>query len=256
MSLRIIPVRCLRDNYAYLITADEHRCVVVDPSEAGPVIAGLRKHNLRLIAILNTHHHYDHVGGNDALCSRQEAGDGSPLEVIAHTSDRGRVPRQTTFVADGTQFEAAGMRFSVMHVPGHTLGAIAYLVEDAVFTGDTLFVAGCGRMFEGTPVQMHGSLMKFAALPPTTRVYCGHEYTVANLTFARLADPDNAAVKKRLAWAKTTTAGRKPTVPSTIADEIQTNPFLRCAEPAVRARYGNGAPAQVFAAVRKAKDSF
>ena len=253
MSVRVLPVRCLRDNYAYVLSVDDRHCVVVDPSEAAPVQQCINEHNLTLVGILNTHHHYDHVGGNETLCSAASAA--STLRVVAHESDRGRVPEQTDFIGDDGTVELAGMSFGVMHVPGHTLGAIAYLIDDMVFTGDTLFVAGCGRMFEGTPPQMHASLMRLASLPPETRVYCGHEYTANNLRFAAVADPDNQAVKKKLAWANDETL----TIPSTIAEERETNPFLRCAETAIAARYatpGTTEASDVFGTLRGAKDNF
>ncbi|HHH11520.1 MAG TPA: hydroxyacylglutathione hydrolase [Sorangium sp.] len=256
MTLSITPIACLRDNYAYVLTIDDHRCIVIDPSEADPVREHIRRHNLRLSAIINTHHHFDHVGGNDALCAEQQRAGGPPLEVIAHESDRGRVPGQTTFITDNAQVHVAGMNFLALHVPGHTLGAVAYLIDNAVFTGDTLFLAGCGRMFEGTAAQMHGSLMKLAALPPTTQVYCGHEYTVANLRFAQQAEPGNTRIRARLSRAQARVARGDMTIPASMADEVATNPFLRCAVPALSARYGGGTPSQVFAAMRAAKDAF
>ena len=251
--MRVIPVPCLSDNYAYLVAADGAReAVVVDPSEAEPVIEALTREGLTLIAILNTHHHYDHVGGNEGLLDRFGA-----LPVYAHASDKGRVPRQTELVEEGRSFSVAGLTFRPLHVPGHTLGAVAYCVEDAVFTGDTLFVAGCGRLFEGTPEQMHTSLSgKLGKLPPETRVYCGHEYTASNLRFAASVEPESAAIKEKLAAATTKRDRGEPTVPSTIGDELAVNPFLRVGEPAVRARFGGDGEVSVFAAVRQAKDSF
>src|SRR5512133_786384 len=211
--MRVIPVPCLSDNYAYLVTADgSDEAFVVDPSESAPVIAAIEQHRLRLVAIVNTHHHHDHVGGNEEL--RAKYGE---LPVYAHVSDRGRVPAQTESVEEGKPFRAAGFEINALHVPGHTLGAVAYVVEDAVFTGDTLFVAGCGRLFEGTPAQMYESLSgKLGRLPPATRVYCGHEYTVSNLRFAVHAEPDNRAAAEKLTAAQATRERGEPTVPSTI----------------------------------------
>lgn len=251
--MRVIPVPCLSDNYAYLVAADGARdAVVVDPSEAEPVIEALEREGLSLIAILNTHHHYDHVGGNEDLLDRFGA-----MPVYAHASDKGRVPHQTDLVEEGRSFSVAGLTFQPLHVPGHTLGAVAYCVEDAVFTGDTLFVAGCGRLFEGTPEQMHTSLSgKLGKLPPATRVYCGHEYTMSNLRFAASVEPSSAAVAAKLAAATATRERGEPTVPSTIGEELAVNPFLRCGEPAVRARFGGDSEVLVFAAVRSAKDNF
>jgi hydroxyacylglutathione hydrolase len=251
--MRVIPVPCLSDNYAYLVHAEDSRdAFVVDPSEAQPVIAALTQNNLRLVAILNTHHHHDHVGGNEDLLAACGA-----VPVYAHASDQGRVPAQTVGVEEGQSFHAAGFAVDVLHVPGHTLGAVAYVVDGAVFTGDTLFVGGCGRLFEGTPAQMHESLSgKLGRLPPATRVYCGHEYTVSNLRFAVDAEPDNRAAADKLARAKATRERGEPTVPSTIADELATNPFLRCDAPTLSARFPGADAAAVLGAVRKAKDSF
>ncbi|MFS8071593.1 MAG: hydroxyacylglutathione hydrolase [Byssovorax sp.] len=251
--MRVIPVPCLSDNYAYLVTADgSDEAFVVDPSESAPVIAAIEHHRLRLMAIVNTHHHHDHVGGNEELRARY-----GELPVYAHASDRGRVPAQTESVEEGKPFQAAGLELRALHVPGHTLGAVAYVVEDAVFTGDTLFVAGCGRLFEGTPAQMYASLSgKLAHLPPATRVYCGHEYTVSNLRFAVHAEPDNRAAAEKLTAAQAVRERGEPTVPSTIGEELATNPFMRCDEPGLKARFPGETAAEVLGAVRKAKDGF
>jgi hydroxyacylglutathione hydrolase len=252
MSVRVIAVPCLRDNYAYLVAeTGANRALVIDPSEAEPVEAALVREGLQLAAVLCTHHHWDHVGGNEALCARRPA-----LPVYAHNSDQGRVPRQTHAVDEGVAFEAAGLSISPLHVPGHTLGAVAYSIDDAVFTGDTLFVAGCGRLFEGTPEMMHASLSKLAALRDDARVFCGHEYTAKNLEFALHAEPRNGAASAKLAWARAEREAGRPTVPSTIADELATNPFLRCSEPALIERFGGASAADVLGRVRAAKDAF
>src|SRR5271165_7103355 len=152
--MRVIPVPCLSDNYAYLVTADGARdAFVVDPSESAPVVAALEQTGLHLVAIVNTHHHPDHVGGNEGLIAKL-----GPMPVYAHASDEGRVPAQTERVEEGKGFDVAGLHLDPLHVPGHTTGAVAYVVDGGVFTGDTLFVAGCGRLFEGTPAMMHRSL--------------------------------------------------------------------------------------------------
>lgn len=251
--MRVLPVPCLSDNYAYLVVRDgSNEAVVVDPSESAPVIAALEREGLRLAAIVDTHHHPDHVGGNEGLRARY--GD---VPVYAHASDRGRVPAQTMFVEEGKSFTIDGLAWRPLHVPGHTTGAVAYCVEDAVFTGDTLFVAGCGRLFEGTPAMMHASLNdKLARLPPETRVFCGHEYTVSNLRFAVHAEPDNAAAAAKLEAAKAKRERGEPTVPSTIGEERETNPFLRCDVASLRARFPGASVVDTFAAVRKAKDTF
>jgi hydroxyacylglutathione hydrolase len=250
--MQVIPVPCLSDNYAYLVTAHGSRdAVVIDPSETAPVADRIAREGLRLVAILNTHHHFDHVGGNEGLLERF-----GPMPVYAHASDTGRVPAQTERVEEGPSFEVAGLEWRALHVPGHTLGAVSYCVEQAVFTGDTLFVAGCGRLFEGTPEMMHASLSKLAALPGETRIYCGHEYTVGNLRFAQSVEPESEAIVAKLEGARAAREDNRPTVPSTIADERATNPFLRCSEPNVKNRYPGATAAEVFAAVRKAKDTF
>ncbi len=253
-QVRVVPVPCLRDNYAYLVAvAGSPDAVVVDPSEEAPVLAALEREGLRLVGILDTHHHLDHVGGNEALVARFPG-----IEVVAGESDRGRIPALTRGVSDGEAFSIAGLAVRALHVPGHTTGAIAFVVEGSdVFTGDTLFVAGCGRLFEGTPAQMHASLTeKLGALADEVRVWCGHEYTESNLRFAKHADPDNAAVDASIAWAADLRARGLPTVPSSIGREKSHNPFLRVTAPAFAARFGGGEPAAVLAAVRAAKDSF
>ncbi|TKD05154.1 hydroxyacylglutathione hydrolase [Polyangium fumosum] len=253
--MRVVTVPCLSDNYAYLV-ADEGRreAVVVDPSEAEPVLAALAREGLELVAILNTHHHWDHVGANEAL--RGRFGD---LPVYGHASDlaQGRVPGQTVGVEEGTPFDAAGLTFRPLYVPGHTLGAVAYVVNDAVFTGDTMFVAGCGRLFEGTPAMMYASLcQKLGRLPDETKLYCGHEYTVSNLRFAVFAEPENEDVKRALVAAQDKRSRGEPTVPSTMAEEHRTNPFLRVDEPSLRAKFGGTKGAETLGKVRAAKDGF
>lgn len=249
--MRVICVPCLSDNYAYLV-ANGAEAIVVDPSEAEPVIAALDREGLRLTAIFNTHHHFDHVGGNEALYDRF-----GKIPVFAHVSDSGRVPCQTELVEEGRPVEAAGLTFSALHVPGHTTGAVAYVGGGAVFTGDTLFVAGCGRLFEGTPEMMFQSLCdKLARLPGDTKVYCGHEYTASNLRFAAWAEPDNAAIQAKLAWANALREKGEPTVPSTMAEECATNPFIRAREPEMQARHGGGDPIKTLATLREAKNTF
>jgi hydroxyacylglutathione hydrolase len=167
------------------------------------------------------------------------------------------VPHQSGALRDGALFEIGGMTFEALHIPGHTLGAVAYRVEDAAFTGDTLFVAGCGRLFEGTAEMMHRSLNeRLAVLPDATRIYCGHEYTLSNLRFAATVEPDSEAVRARIAWALALRQAGRATVPSTMGDERATNPFLRVHLPTVASHFGGGSPAEVLGAVRRAKDTF
>jgi hydroxyacylglutathione hydrolase len=260
----VIPVPCLSDNYAYIVSADgSDTALVVDPSEAGPVLAALEQRRLKLAAILNTHHHHDHVGGNEDVVKKTGV-----AAVCGHASDRGRIPAQTRFLEHGETLELGGIRLHVIHNPGHTRGAVSYVAEDAdgsaVFTGDTLFASGCGRLFEGTAKQMYESLnVKLGALPDGTRVYCGHEYTANNLRFAAAIEPGNAAVKAKAARVAELRARGEPTVPSTMRDERATNPFMRCTSPEiirnVEDRMAGGSPsdpAAVLGAIRAAKDAF
>lgn len=257
--MRIVPIPCLEDNYAYLVVCEATgKAAVVDPSEAGPILDVVKREGVELAAIWNTHHHWDHTGGNKGLL------DALPeLEVVAHESDRSRVPGQTTFAADGDEVTlGTEVRARVIHNPGHTSGAISYYVPDhaAVFTGDTLFLAGCGRLFEGTPAQMHESLSRLGALPEDTRVYCGHEYTAANLRFAAKVEPGNTALAERKRRVDDQRERGEPTVPATIAEELATNPFLRAEQPTVVAGVREAeppeddSPVSVFAAVRRWKD--
>jgi hydroxyacylglutathione hydrolase len=245
--MQVIPVPCLQDNYAYLLVCEATlKAVVVDPSEADPVLAAVRAERVDLVAILNTHHHHDHTGGNDELRMEVEG-----LAVYGHASDRGRIPGLTVGLEDGAEVRAGNLSLRAIHNPGHTLGAVSYTGGGAVFTGDTLFVAGCGRLFEGTAPMMFASLQSIAALPADTRVYPGHEYAAKNLRFAATVESDNPAIGRR-----------GEGVPSTIALERATNPFLRCSEPAVRAAAlsadpgCDGTPSAVFAVIRRLRDRF
>ncbi len=253
MSLTIHVVPCRGDNYAYLVVARGQKCaLVVDAVSYQPVAAEIERRGLQLVAVLSTHHHYDHVGGNEQL-----AAEFSALTVYAHESDRGRVPAQNKYLRHDQQFEVGGLQVRTLHVPGHTRGSVAYVIDDAVFTGDTLFVAGCGRLFEGNAQQLHDSLnTKLGSLPSQTRVFCGHEYTCTNLRFALSVEPDNEAVRHKLEGALERTERGEPTVPSTIEQERDTNPFLRCDQPAITRRFSGKSEAEVFAALRRAKDAF
>src|SRR5215510_4153174 len=247
--MRIVPVPCLKDNFAYLVIDPDGRCAVVDPGEAAPVEAALVRERAQLAAIWATHHHPDHVGGIGELVAGR-----SGVEVVVGVKDAPRTPHTTRAVDDGDEVALGPLRARCIHNPGHTLGAITYVVDGCAFTGDTLFGGGCGRVFEGDPAMMHASLMRLAALPPETRVYFGHEYTAANLRFASAVEPDNTAVAARARALAT------PSTPSTIADKRATNPFLRAAEPAVIAAAGRrgaaGDPVSVFGAIRSWKDGF
>lgn len=253
MGLVVTPVPCLSDNYAYLVHAEGSRdALVVDASESAPVLAALRAADLRPRAILSTHHHFDHVGGNlDVLAQHPE------VVVFGSEYDRDRIPGLGKALAHHEVFEAAGLRGRALSVPGHTLGAVAFVIEDAVFTGDTLFIAGCGRLFEGDAATMTHSLVdELATLPDATRVYCGHEYTASNARFAASVDAGNDAVRTLLARAEGARAEGRPTVPSTIAEERRHNPFLRVADAAFRSALGETDRTAAFAKLRMAKDTF
>lgn len=258
--MRIVPVACLEDNYAYLVIAKDGQAVVVDASEASPVREALRREGATLTAIWSTHHHWDHVGGNEELA--RELG----VEVVGHATDRGRLPGMSRAVHDGELLRArGGLAARCIHVPGHTLGAIAYFMEDregghrAVFTGDTLFCAGCGRLFEGTAAQMHASLARLLELPGDTAMYCGHEYTVSNLRFAARVEPHNEDIVMARDRAAGLRAAGEPTVGATLDFERRLNPFLRVDSAELRQMLGVPAHADdavAFAAVRAARDSF
>jgi len=247
--MRIVPVPCLKDNFAYLVIDHDGRCAVVDPGEAAPIEAALAREGAQLAAVWATHHHPDHVGGVPELVAAHPG-----IDVVIGARDAARTPRVTRTLDDGDEVALGTLRARCIHNPGHTLGAITYVVEGCAFTGDTLFGGGCGRVFEGDAAMMHASLMRLAALPPETRVYFGHEYTASNLRFAAAVEPDNARIGERARSLAT------PSTPSTMADEHATNPFLRAAEPAViaaaKGRGAAGDPVSVFAAVRSWKDGF
>ncbi len=238
MALRIERVPTLRDNYTYLIVCESSgEAAVVDAPEEAPVVARADALGVRVTKILSTHHHPDHSMANPALAKRY----GAP--VYGHRSDEGRLPGQTHFLDEGDTVSVGREQAHVLFIPAHTRGHIAYVFDDAaaVFCGDTLFMAGCGRLFEGTPEMMYSALCeKLAALPDATRVYCGHEYTAGNLRFAAHVEPDNAAVEKmieRVAQVRANAAADwhdagpgEMTIPSTIGDERAINPFMRSAQ--------------------------
>jgi hydroxyacylglutathione hydrolase len=220
----ISPIPAFKDNYIWLL-ARGTQAFVVDPGDASPVIARLVADGLDLAGILVTHHHADHQGGIAALCERYQPAVYAPaVESITGT---------THPLKGGETLDILGSAVQVLAVPGHTLGHLAYLAPGALFCGDTLFGAGCGRLFEGTPAQMHDSLSSIAALPDETLIYCAHEYTEMNLRFALTVEPGNLALRQRADDAARLRAAGRPTVPSTLASEKASNPFLRCTQPAV-----------------------
>ena len=249
------PIPAFNDNYIWLL-AHGPEAAVVDPGDAAPVLQRLQQRGLRLAAILVTHHHGDHVGGVEELARATGARVHGP---------RGEpIPAREVALAGGDRCEVLGIAFDVLEVPGHTRGHIAYHAPALrwLFCGDTLFAGGCGRLFEGTPEQMTESLARLARLPAETRVYCAHEYTVSNLRFALAVEPDNGALRARQQACIARRERDEPTVPSTIAEERATNPFLRCDVPAVRrvAEARAAAPlattAEVFAVLRQWKNTF
>jgi hydroxyacylglutathione hydrolase len=279
--MRIVPIPCLSDNYAYLLVCRETKeAAIVDVSEAGAVLRAIEqgagtqdsrrdlpavaigsasREDVRIVAILSTHHHMDHVGGNEEVRAKLGID-----RVYGHASDRGRIPGQTQYLQEDDTFEIGRLKVRALHIPGHTLGAVAYVVthepDDAVvFTGDTLFIGGCGRLFEGDPPMMHSSLSKLAALDPRTRVYCGHEYTESNLRFAAHVEPSNAAVAQARAKVAQLRKDGRPSVPATIGEELTYNPFLRTTSAEIRTTLGvpeSASEADALGAIRKAKDGF
>lgn len=254
--LEVTPVRAFKDNFIWMLhNPGSETAVAVDPGESAPVLAWLEQRNLRLSAILITHKHIDHTGG---VMDLQFAFPGIAVLGPANETIRGIKVR----LKEGERPQVPGLEadFTVMEVPGHTEGHIAYYGEGMLFCGDTLFSAGCGGIFGGTHEQMHASLQRIAALPADTLVYCAHEYTLANLGFAKWVEPESAAILKREQQAQTLLAEGKNTVPSSLQTELETNPFLRVTMPEVQAaaeRYVGHAlnsGAEVFTAVRRWKD--
>lgn len=253
LEIHQIPV--LSDNYVYLARdAASGATAVVDPAVAEPVEAALERLGWTLTHILNTHHHPDHVGGNERLKAR------FACTVVGARADRERIPGIDVAVGDGDRYPLGESIAQVFDVPGHTRGHIAYWFEEsaALFCGDTLFALGCGRLFEGTPEQMWRSLSRLKALPAATRVYCAHEYTQANGRFALTVEPDNAALRERMEEVDERRRRGLPTVPSTLAAEQATNPFLRPDSPGLQAALGlvGHSAVEVFTATRARKDSF
>jgi hydroxyacylglutathione hydrolase len=256
MEIEIVP--CLADNYAYLLVDLSGHTVIVDPSEPQPVLKAIEQRGLTPVGIWATHHHHDHVGGIAGLLQRFP---GIPVLGSSYDAARQRVPGLTRALEEDDAVWFESRRVRLLFVPGHTLGAVAYLCDGALFSGDTLFAAGCGRMFEGTPDVMQRSMERLRALPADTRLYCGHEYTEKNLLFAQHVEPGNAAISERIARVRERRAAGQPSLPCTMQEEWETNPFLRWDAPTVMERAASlgaasSAPADIFGALRKAKDQF
>jgi hydroxyacylglutathione hydrolase len=254
-KLDIELVACLTDNYAYLLhDPDDGLCAVVDPSEPAPVRAALQKRGWRLTHILNTHHHFDHTGGNVPL--KEEFG----AEVVGPAKDHDRIPGIDVGVSEDKPWRFGSHVAHILEIPAHTRAHIAFAFEEdgAVFTGDTLFAMGCGRLFEGTPAMMWTSLSKLMRLDDATRVYCGHEYTLNNGRFALTLEPGNADLKSRVEEVETLRANSAPTIPTAIGLEKRTNPFLRPGSAEIRhtLNMADEGDVEVFAEMRRRKDAF
>ena len=249
MNIEIIP--CLNDNYSYLIY-DKHSdtVAIIDPSEFEPCDEAINKNYKKLDFILNTHHHYDHVGGNEDLKKKYNS------TVLGFEDDRNRIPGIDKIIKDNQEFKIGSLNFTTIFIPGHTKGHIAFYQKEAkvIFTGDTLFSLGCGRVFEGTNEQMFNSLNEFKKLPPDTKVYCGHEYTKKNLDFCLVYDQNNKFLQKKGDWVNLNTT----TIPSSIGEELKTNIFLRCNEPSIKnaLNLNNSSDLEIFVKLRNLKDAF
>ncbi|WNZ23935.1 hydroxyacylglutathione hydrolase [Leptolyngbya sp. NK1-12] len=256
--MRIHRLPALSDNYIFLLDDGDGHAAVVDPADAEPVLRQLEELQTELVAIFNTHHHADHVGGNPKLLRH------FPNAVVyGGAEDRGRIPGQQVFLQEGDSVQFGERVAEVLFVPGHTRAHIAYYFPPLgaaqvgdLFCGDTLFAGGCGRLFEGTPTQMVSSLSKLRALPDQTRVWCAHEYTFKNLQFALTVDADNLALQHRYAQVKAARQRSEATVPSWLGEEKQTNPFLRWEQPELQAKVNSQDPIQTFSRLRGMKDRF
>lgn len=251
--LHIKSIPAFNDNYIWLIQNDDQRCAVVDPGDAKPVLAYLKQHNLQLEAILITHHHHDHIGGVPDLVYHYPG-----IDVVGPKQEP--IPTLTHPVEAGDQIELFDERFLVLGLEGHTLGHVGYVGDGKLFCGDTLFSAGCGRVFEGTMEQMYDSLNKIAALSEDTEVYSAHEYTASNIAFAMAVEPDNEQLSRYRDEVIRLRGQEKPTLPTTIRREKWINPFLRCDQPSViqaaTGRTSSSDPLAIFTALREWKNEF
>ncbi|XP_063229889.1 hydroxyacylglutathione hydrolase, mitochondrial isoform X2 [Bacillus rossius redtenbacheri] len=254
-DMKIVTLPALQDNYMYLVIDEATKqAAIVDPVAPDTVLEAVKAQGVQLTSILTTHHHWDHAGGNEELAKKAPG-----LEVYGGDE---RIGALTKRVGHGDEFQVGQLTVQCLFTPCHTSGHVCYFVQSpgetpAVFTGDTLFIAGCGRFFEGTPEQMYKALIEIlGSLPEETRVFCGHEYTLANLKFAEHVEPDNEAVKNKMTWAKMKRAKGEPTVPSTIRDEKKFNPFMRVTEASVQNHAGQSDDIATMGCIRREKDCF
>ncbi len=253
MDIEIIP--CLNDNYSFLINDDQTNTVaIIDPSEFNPCDKKIKQKYKKLDFILNTHHHFDHIGGNTELKKKYNS------KILGFENDKKRIPDIDILLQDGQEFKIGNLNFTTIFIPGHTSGHIAFYFknEKVVFTGDTLFSLGCGRVFEGTYQQMFNSLNKIKNLPDDTKIYCGHEYTKNNLSFCLKFNPNNQYLKNKEKTIEKIIKENKPTIPTTLKDEIQTNIFLRYNDPDVKAMLNlkKASDLEIFSKLRDLKDDF
>ena len=253
--MQVTAIPCLTDNYAYVISDNNSKIVgVVDPSEASPVVSFLKKQNLKLNYILNTHHHFDHIGGNLELKKIYNA------KVVGFVGDKHRIPEIDITLSNNEKWIFGNKTVKILHIPGHTLGHICFFFEKEkiAFTGDTLFSLGCGRIFEGDHNQMLTSLNKIKKLPKDTMIYCGHEYTYKNAKFCIKYDSGNIDLKNKFEKIKKLRSSNLPTIPSKLEDELKTNIFLRCDQKDLKIKLNmkNQEDLKVFRKVRDLKDNF
>jgi hydroxyacylglutathione hydrolase len=257
--MEIIRIPVLSDNYIFLMVDRDRKIgAVVDPAEAAPVLAELARKQVELVAIFNTHHHGDHVGGNRDLIAAFPN-----VRVYGGAEDRGRIPGQQVYLGDGDRVQFGDREAEVFFIPGHTRAHIAYYFSPVennnpgeLFCGDTIFAGGCGRLFEGTPAQMVASMMKLRRLPDDTRIWCAHEYTLSNLKFAVTVDPENPELQQRLVDVTAARHNSIPTVPTNLGVEKRTNPFLRWDTAALQASVASYDGIETFARIRGRKDQF
>jgi len=253
LNIEIIP--CLNDNYSYLLYDEDTNAVaIIDPSDFNPCDKIINEKYNKLDYILNTHHHFDHVGGNQKLKEKYKS------KVLGFQLDKNRIPGIDIALKEKQSFKIGNTSFEVIFIPGHTKGHVAFYCKDEkiVFTGDTLFSLGCGRVFEGTYEQMFSSLNKLKNLPIDTKIYCGHEYTKKNLEFCLEYDPNNELLKEKNNWINSKVESNSPTVPISIGEEKKTNIFLRCNEPSIKnaLNLNNASEQEIFFKLRDLKDSF